>query len=265
VFYSDTYTYQAGSSLMYKRRILAVAAAVTASLTATSGAFAASASTVSRSQLRPAQFTSQLHYTFDRGETLADGSLVTNVGHPDAPGRVGTAFDGRLRVVAGHVRRGAAFPKSCLSCGRGIIEAPDRPGLDPGRFSISFGVAARVVAAQAQGVSNLLQKGVYNQSGGQYKLQLVNGHPSCVIFGSRGRLVVRSKTSVADGTWHTLNCSRIRARVTLRVDGTIVGRLLGPTGVISNAATVRVGGLALFKANNQYHGVLDDVYIRINR
>jgi hypothetical protein len=118
---------------------------------------------------------------------------------------------------------------------------------------------------QAEGKSNLVQKGLYNQAGGQYKVQVINGLPSCVIFGRLGRLLVTSKVSVGDGHWHNVSCSRVRARVTLRVDGKIAGRLHGGTGVISNAAPVRVGGLALIKANSQYHGNLDNVSLRISR
>ena len=189
---------------------------------------------------------------------------MTNVGHPRFPGHVATSLSGHFTVVPGRPGHGAGFPRPCATCGRGIIEAGDRPALDPGQHSVSFGAAVRVTHLQAAGESNLVQKGLYNQAGGQYKLQTSNGVPSCVIAGSRGRIVVQSKTSIADGNWHSVGCSRIRARVTLRVDGTIVGRLRGQTGVVSNAAPVRVGGLGLIKSNDQYHGNLDGVYIRIN-
>jgi hypothetical protein len=250
---------------MSKIRLLAIAAIATASVTSASGALAAPATSGHHASSQGARFSTQLHYTFDEGEKLTDGSLVTNVGHPDFPGRVKTAFSGQLTMVAGLVGHGAGFPRTCSTCGRGIIEASDRPGLDPGKRDLSFGVAVKATALQGQGSANLIQKGLYNEVGGQYKLQTEDGVPSCVILGSRGRLLVQSKSSIADGTWHTVSCTRIGTRVTLRVDGQTVRQLRGQTGLISNAAPVRVGGLALIRANDQYHGNMDSVYVRIKR
>ncbi len=178
------------------------------------------------------------------------------------PGKVVGSAHGRLSVVKGITGRGAAFP--CVTCGRALIEAADRPALDPKRHSFRFGAAVRMTPRQGAHHMNIVQKGYYNQQGGQYKLQVDLGRPSCVISGSGGRVIATSNRNLANSRWHNLNCERRGPEVILRVDGVVRGRMSGTIGLVSNASALRVGAKKVHKGgNDQYHGRLDNVFVRI--
>jgi hypothetical protein len=117
---------------------------------------------------------------------------------------------------------------------------------------------------QARVESNVVQKGYFRQAGGQYKLQLLDGGvPSCVLYGGRGRVVLEGRRSIADRSWHRLTCLRTPARVQLRVDGKVVAGVRRTVGFISNDAPVRIGGKKVKRGNDQYHGAVDSVFLRL--
>lgn len=206
----------------------------------------------------------RVFYSFDRHATLRPGTRVPDAsGHKHA-GRVLVAAGGRLNLVKGIKGHGASFPKLCHTCGRGIIEAADKKGLDPNGHQFSFGAAVRVGARQAVHGQNILQKGYFNQDGGQWKLQLhPGGIPSCVVFGAAGRLRVDGTASVANGHWHRMTCLRTSTGVRLYVDGKVAASGDGPTGWINNTSPVRVGGKKINPANKQFHGRLDAVFLKV--
>ena len=207
----------------------------------------------------------QLLLNFDNGETLRPGTLVRNVAGR-ANGRVLVARSGRLRVAQGLTGRGALFPRECSRCGRAIIEVPDGRRLDPGRSTLSFGAAVRMTPREGSHRSNIVQKGYFQQAGGQYKLQIDFGRPSCVVRGKAGRLIARAAVNVADRRWHTVSCQRRLRSIVLRVDGRIRARVKGATGWIANEAPVRIGGNKVASGpNEQYHGSIDRVFVRTGR
>jgi hypothetical protein len=203
-------------------------------------------------------------FTFDNGETLRPGTVVRDAsGHRHA-GRVMVRRQASLRTGPGWFHRGAVYPGRCDGCGRAIIEVPDGRGLDPRRATFVFGAAVRVTARQARLGSNVVQKGYFNQAGGQYKLQLLaGGAPSCVVNGGLGRVIVRATKSVADRRWHRLGCTRTPHAVQLRVDGKLRASARGRTGWVGNDAPIRVGGKKVEPANKQYHGDVDSVFVRV--
>jgi len=241
-------------------RLAALVALVTVSATAAYGTPAADAATHRTVAARAA---TPLHLTFDRHDTLRPGSAVHNAnGRP--VGKVLVAEHGRLALRRGHPGRAAQFP--CRRCGRAIIEVPSRRALNPGVRDFAFGATVKVGRARARGHRNVVQKGYFQQVGGQYKLQIMSGVPGCVVHGALGRVIATATTSVANGAWHRLVCLRTATGVVLRVDGAVRARAAGPTGRLRNAAPVRVGGknvTASFSA--QYHGRLDDVFLRVSR
>jgi hypothetical protein len=202
--------------------------------------------------------------TFDHREPLKRGTVVRDASGHHHAGVVLTRHGGAIRPVSGSFKRAAAFPRLCdPSCGRAIIEVADHRGLDPRRHAFVFGAAVRVTRHQARLGSNVVQKGYFNQVGGQYKLQLYpGGVPSCVVFGGRGRIIVNGTRSVANRRWHRLSCTRTPSRVVLRVDGKVSTVVRGATGFIGNAAPVRVGGKNVKPGNDQFHGAVDSVFLR---
>jgi len=205
----------------------------------------------------------QLRFNFDNGESLRPGTRVRNVSGLGA-GRVLVAGGGRLQRVQGITRHGAKFPAACRGCGRAIIEAPDRAALDPRRSDFTFSAAVRMAPREGRHRSNIVQKGYFRQPGGQYKLQIDFGRPSCVVRGGAGRVFARSTVNLADRRWHTVTCHRWGSAVLLRVDGKVRARVRGATGWLANESPVRIGGKKVTSGpNDQYRGRLDNVFVRI--
>jgi hypothetical protein len=245
-------------------RLSAVAAVLTAGLTTTTFALATPSVVLAQQPTHhAARFATHLRYSFDHGETLKTSTIVHDVSGHHHAGLVRTRYKGHIALVRTPTGRGASFPVPCRGCRKAVIETPDRPGLDPSRQPFYFGLSLRVTRPEARGSSNLLQKGGFHQAGGQYKLQMDNGVPSCLVRGHAGRVLVRARASVADAAWHTLTCARNAAGVTLRVDGRVVTTHRGHTGLIANRAAFRVGGHNLRRPSDQYHGDLDNVVLSV--
>jgi hypothetical protein len=232
----------------------AVAAAVICvPFAATTSADAAGSS----AKLRPAAY--QFLFTFDNKESLKAGTRVVDASGHKHGGRILVA-GGKITAKPGVVRRGAQFPHH----GRAIIQVADRETLDPKRRSFIFGASVRVGPDQAVNGSNLVQKGYYNQVGGQWKLQLAaGGVPVCVIHGDAGRVKAVARRGVANGTWHRVSCARTPSGVAVWIDGKRVGSANGVTGRIGNDAPVKIGGKKINPANKQFHGRVDNVYLRL--
>jgi len=198
---------------------------------------------------------------FDNGESLAADTIVRNVAGRGG-GRVLVAAGGQLVSERGAFKRGAGFPCRNTNCGRAIIEVQDKPALDPMRRPLKFGATVRLTPAQGRGHSNVIQKGYFKQRGGQYKLQIDFGTPSCVLSGRHGRIIAQSDVRVTDRAWHRIVCSRTPTAVKLFVDGVSRARVEGHVGHISSDAPVKVGGKRVITGpNQQYHGSLDDVFV----
>jgi hypothetical protein len=75
---------------------------------------------------------------------------------------------------------------------------------------------------------------------------------------------VRSRTSIADGGWHTLECRRSGTTLTILVDD----RMQATATIPANLAVVTdqpfsVGGKGVGVDNDQFHGSVDDVWIKV--
>ncbi len=198
-----------------------------------------------------------LRFSYDGRSGLRAGAKVKNMAGKGR-GIVRVADGGRFRKVKGHPRRAARFPQS----GYGIIETADRRAWDPRRRDFAYGTWMKVTQEQRNALSNVMQKGYYRQRGGQWKLQLDRGLPSCVVNGSDGRVLVRSQRSVADGRWHRVVCRRVDNSLVLRVDGTIVASGTGQMGSVTNSAGVRIGARKLGPGRvDQFRGRLDMTFL----
>jgi hypothetical protein len=237
-----------------KLSVLAAAAALALCAPLATSTAADAASTTAK--LRPAAY--QFLLTFDNRESLRTGTRVVDASGHKHGGLVMT-HGGRLTAKPGVIRRGAQFPHN----GRAIVQIPSRKGLNPKHREFIFGASLRVGHRQAATGSNIVQKGFYNQTGGQYKLQLAaGGVPVCVIFGDAGRVKAVAHRGVANGHWHRVSCARTSTGVTVWIDGKRAGTVNGLTGGIANDAPVKVGGKKLSAGNKQFRGRVDNVYLR---
>ncbi|MBU2667456.1 LamG domain-containing protein [Actinoplanes bogorensis] len=208
--------------------------------------------------------TDTVRYTFDGSFVLAD---VTGNGHDLSPvSRNGGAFG----TVPHNGGKALVFPTPCHNepCPRIALRAPTTAELNPGRRPIRYGASVRLAADQTTKGENIMQKG-YSIRGSQYKLQVdgLAGRPSCVFVDDR-RLAIHaaiSNVGVADDRWHVLECRRTGSRLSILVDGLIRGRATLPAGLsVSNHIPFSIGGKGSFTDNDQFQGMLDDVWVEIS-
>ncbi len=224
------------------------------------------------------------------GGASAAGSQPTSTGRPSGvPGRTSVhfSFDGgpgqpelALRSAAGGRVTGVphgdgtalAFPAPCpqygaAHCPRAVLEAPGG-GLNPGGQPLRWGATVLLTGAQTTRGSNIVQKGT-SLGGGQFKLQVdgVAGDPSCVLVDSAPGSpiqVAKAAVSIADGAWHEVVCQRDGSLLTVSIDGNQRGVTSIPSGLsVTNADTLRIGGKGTSPNNDQFSGVLDDVFVDI--
>lgn len=185
-----------------------------------------------------------------------------------------------LRMIAGNggaaraVPRGhgqaVRFPAKCADkprrCPHAALQSPGGAGLNPGSRDFAFGASVLLPHHQTSKGQNIVQKG-YSATSSQWKLQVDGrrGRPSCVLVGTRpGIKIVRSSVTVADGRWHTVECRRRGTWLAVLVDGAVRGNRPVATSLsVSNDKPLSLGGKGAFADNDQFHGTMDDVWVRI--
>jgi hypothetical protein len=206
-----------------------------------------------------------VRFSFDGAGLLAD---ITGHGHDLSPvARHGGAF-----ATARHGNGQAlVFPPPCHDepCPRIALRASTATDLDPGTRPIRWGATVKLAADQTTKGENVVQKG-FSASGSQYKLQVdgLAGDPSCAMVDDRrpGIHLAKSGVSVADGQWHTLECRRRGAQLTVLVDGAERGATRVPADLsVRNRIPLSVGGKGSFTDNDQFQGALDDVWVSIGQ
>ncbi|GAA4941306.1 LamG-like jellyroll fold domain-containing protein [Actinoplanes utahensis] len=175
---------------------------------------------------------------------------------------------GRPRRVPHGAGKAVQFPAPCSRepCRRLILRVLSRAGLNPGASPFSYGATVRLAARDTSDGQNVLQKG-FAAEGSQYKLQIDGraGQPSCVLVGEAARTIhlAISDIGVADGRWHRVECRREQHALTVLVDGTARTRTPVPPALrIDNNESLNIGGKSAFAHNDQFHGAVDDVWIR---
>ncbi|MEV6925434.1 LamG domain-containing protein [Dactylosporangium sp. NPDC051485] len=203
----------------------------------------------------PSRAPVAVRYTFDSGlgslhSRQAEGGELAMVPH-----------DGGLAV---------RFPQKCAhygapSCPRAILQSGPVGFLNPGRGAFTYGASVLIGPDETSKGANVVQKG-FSVGGSQFKLQVDGeaGRPSCVIVGTASAtiFVALASRSVADGRWHRLACTRGNALLTVALDGVEVGRTAIPSSLsIVNDDPLCIGGKGTSANNDQFVGVIDDVYV----
>jgi hypothetical protein len=162
-----------------------------------------------------------------------------------------------------------AFPPACTgsSCPQIVLQARSTSALNPGTRPLRYGASVLLPRGQTTKGENVVQKG-YSAKGGQYKLQIDGnaGKPSCAVVDSKKSAIrlARSAVTVANGVWHRLECRRAGTKLSILVDGVVRGSTTIPAGLtIASSAPLSIGGKGAYPDNDQFHGVLDDVFVAI--
>ncbi|GAA0732018.1 LamG domain-containing protein [Dactylosporangium roseum] len=206
-----------------------------------------------------------LRYSFD-------GGLAAPV--VDAGGRlplkVRKVAGGELSAVPHEGGLAVRFPPRCEhygaeSCARAILQSGPADFLNPGQADFSFGASVLVKPSETSKGANVMQKG-FSVGDSQFKLQVdgAAGRPSCVIVGTGDSTiyVALASRSVADGRWHRIECSRGGALLTVAVDGVVAGQAAIPPSLsIMNTDPLCIGGKGTSANNDQFVGVIDDVFV----
>jgi hypothetical protein len=212
-----------------------------------------------------------LRWNFD-GEDPLSGLSVGSGGRP-VVARVESRNEGAVtaeRPGADGAGGAARFPPVCDGdeCPHATLVGPDDARLDPGQRDFQFGVTVLVQPTDLSSShgSNLVQKG--DSSHAQWKLQIDgggSGRPSCVVRSAGGGtpVTVRATVGVADGTWHRIACRRTSTSLAVLVDDVIVASEPLPAGYSIEPAgePLTLGAKGPGLNNDQFHGVLDDVYL----
>ena len=204
-------------------------------------------------------------YTFDQRYA---GARVDNSGHGNTL-RVVADNGGSARSVVHGNGLALAFPAPCTGrgCPQIVLQAASAAELNPGTRPIRYGASVLLRHGQTAKGENVVQKG-YSARGGQYKLQIdgTAGRPSCAMVDIRNSTVrlARSSVTVANGVWHRMECRRAGTRLSIYIDGVLRGGTTIPAGLsVANSAPLSIGGKGAYPDNDQFHGVLDDVWISI--
>ncbi len=206
-------------------------------------------------------------YNFDT--TIADGTFDDGSGNGHLL-RAVVRNGGAVKLVPHAAGQAVEFPRKCATddCARMVLQAADTPDLNPGTSPLRFGAAVKLAPEETGAGENIVQKG-YSTSGGQYKLQVdgISGKPSCGMSDKSSTTVhlARSKDSIADGQWHRLECRRSGSTLSILVDDELKRSVEIPATLsVVTTQPLSIGGKGVGADNDQFHGSLDDVWIRIN-
>ncbi|WP_378027687.1 LamG-like jellyroll fold domain-containing protein [Actinoplanes sp. GCM10030250] len=183
--------------------------------------------------------------------------------------RILSFHGGQVRQVAHGPGTALAFPGKCTAtvCPHVVLQSSASADLNPGTRDIAYGADVLLAPAQTSQGQNVLQKG-YSRTSSQYKLQIdgTAGRPSCVLVDVRRPTIriARSAVTTADGRWHRVHCQRRGTNLEIYVDDVLRGRTAVPAGLtVSNSQPLSIGAKGAYRDNDQFNGVLDNVWVRI--
>lgn len=140
------------------------------------------------------------------------------------------------------------------------VIVPDDNSLDPGAadITISLKVKFTVVPPPSVGDYDLVRKGGPTY----YKIEITNqGKARCQFHGSSAGGGLVFGPNLADGSWHTITCSKTSTQIKGTVDGSSASRSIR-LGSISNGTPLVFGGKSS-GTEDLYKGLMDEVKIQI--
>ena len=205
-------------------------------------------------------------YNFDT--TIADGTFDDGSGHGHLLRAV--VRNGATITMSPHgPGQALTFPPKCTgaTCPRLVLQSADTPDLNPAAGPLRYGAGVLLAPAETSSGENVLQKG-YSTGGGQYKLQVdgISGKPSCGMSDKDATklYLARSRTSIADGSWHSVECRRTGPTLSILVDDQMQASIaIPPTLSVVSTQPFSIGGKGAGANNDQFHGSVDDVWIHI--
>lgn len=165
-----------------------------------------------------------------------DETFGTTMNDSSGNGNNGTTYD-VVTSASGYVFNGTTSK----------VVVPDSPTLNPGVSNFSYTVQIQTDRVPPSGTDyDVLRKGLAATEGGEYKIEIINsngiGKAYCVVKDAAGHIgAIAGTTNVADGAVHTLTCSKLANRVSLKVDGLALRKKYVSLGSIFNTAELLIG------------------------
>jgi hypothetical protein len=209
----------------------------------------------------PAAQASTTIHLWSMDEAAGNGTMLDS----GSPTQISGTWEDIAAGVPGVTGTGDRFNGSSSR-----IVVGDDPSLDPGDSPFTVSVHVRfteIPTAAIGGDYDLVRKGLGDTSGRHWKVEVVptsNGHQTialCKMKGSVGAARVKGAPSTLDdGTWHEITCSKDDSGVTLTVDGTSYASD-DVIGSITNSAPLTIGAKDI--GGDWYDGDMDDVSFQI--
>ncbi len=184
--------------------------------------------------------------------------------------RARTAAGGSLTTTPHGAGLAVRFPPPCAkygtsSCQRAILQSGSAGFLNPRTAPFRYGASVLLAPSETSKGANVMQKG-FSVRDSQFKLQVDGdeGRPSCVLVGTSSPTiyVALSSTTVANGQWHQIECTRSNSALTISIDGKSYGQVGIPSSLsIVNDDPLCIGGKGTSPNNDQFAGAIDDVFV----
>jgi concanavalin A-like lectin/glucanase superfamily protein/predicted actin-binding protein len=152
---------------------------------------------------------------------------------------------------------GAAFGFNGSSS---YISVPSANDLNPGAANIAITIRLKSTSVPATPDWDLIRKGLYTSSGGEYKMEYQpSGQASCGFNGSGGYSELMAGPAINDGQWHTVQCVKTSTAIQVVVDGQSFSKAAN-IGSTANADAVPIGARP---GSEFFNGSLDEASIQV--
>src|SRR6266508_3497812 len=142
------------------------------------------------------------------------------------------------------------------------VSVPSAGDLNPrsADITISIRVQTTFTAPPPPGDWDLIRKGLYTTTGGEYKMEFQeSGQASCGFKGSAGYAELIAGPALNNGQWHMIQCVKTSSAIKVIVDGQTFSQAAN-VGSIANTTSVVIGARP---GSDWYEGSLDEASIQI--
>jgi hypothetical protein len=137
---------------------------------------------------------------------------------------------------------------------------PSSSDLNPGSSDITVTIHLKTTSAPAAPDWDLIRKGKYTTSGGEFKMEYQpSGQASCGFKGSSGYSELMAGPALDDDDWHTVQCVKTSSAIKVVVDGQTFSKS-ATIGSIANDEPVVIGARP---GSEFFNGSLDEASIQI--
>jgi hypothetical protein len=143
----------------------------------------------------------------------------------------------------------------------GYVQVAVGSAFNPGSANVTLTMRLKATKTPASPDWDLIRKGFYTTSGGEYKMEYQpSGQVSCGFKGSSGYYELMAGPAVNNGRWHTVQCVKTSSTVKVVVDGAAFSKsaTLGSIAP-SNTDGVPIGARP---GSEYFNGSLDEASIQ---